>query len=237
MSYRPAIAELNAADATLRAGAVGVLYERFFEKFRRYAYRQLKNRSYSGDSMEQATELAMNVFSRLLVCAAEQKWPGDRAAAPWEDEASFEAYWYRALETRAVNACVVCQRTQSVDPQANLNYLNAAAPENEETEVELTEVVAAIHAAAKDKLKNWQLRVIPVFAREYFEVRDLELPMADIYLRVAEKNDLSSPGYVANCWSAGLTLVKQIVGAGGNKAAAELLARAAIAEGFPAPAA
>lgn len=234
MSYIDVYDQLNSDCQVVKMSAVGLLYERHFETFRRHAFRRLRTRKYASDAMEQATELAMDVFERLSRWASKDVWPGNRKTAPWTNDQDFEAYWLTALDKRAIDACKVASRLLIVAPDAKKMLETAAPMEMEAEEADYSEVIQKIHQLARESLKDRHLKVIPVFAREYVEFKDTK-PLTEIYMVVAEKTKLGSGPYVANCWSAGVCLVKQVVKDLGNKAAADLLAKAALAQGFPSP--
>ena len=234
MSYASVFDQLNADCLADRTVAVGVLYERHFENFRRRAFRSLKSRQYAGDALEQATDLALDAFERILKWAVSGKWPSGRTSAPWTNDDMFEAYWFEALDMRAISACKSRSRTVVADSQTDSVFEVTQHPQEEPVEIDYTEIIARIHQAAFDILKDRHLRVIPVMAKEYAEFKG-NRPLAELYAEVAQKSNLGSAQYVANCWSAGVSMVKELIANSSNKLAADLLVKAALDSGFPTP--
>ena len=243
MSYNNIYSDLNSSCRVRRTEAVGMLYERHYETLRKRAFRYLRLNGFTSDVIEQATELALTVFERLLQCAATGVWPGDRALAPWTDDESFEAYWTKSIENRSISSSIVSRKTVIADVQENAAFANSIAPDSisqfdqgeandSEPSAKLTHILDKIHIAAKSQLTKRHYRVIPVMARIYLESGD-DLPLSEIYKSVAATTGLGSPSYVSNCWSEGVKMVKGLFGENGNKLAADLLAKAAVAEGFP----
>jgi DNA-directed RNA polymerase specialized sigma24 family protein len=234
MPYLDVYDQLNSDCPVMKTTAVGILYERYFEILRRHAFRCLKTRKYPHDAIEQATELAMDVFERILRWVSKEGWPGNRDSAPWTSDNEFEAYWFTAVDRRAIDACKRASRSLAADPQTSLIFEQTSVFEAEKDEVDYSEVIQKIHEAAKESLKDRHFRVIPAFAKEYMEFKDTKT-LTEIYAVVAEKKQLGSGPYVANCWSAGVCLVKRVVRDMNSKAASDLLAKAALTNGFPAP--